>query len=215
MKSDVYAPFYSPWLCDPDFLKHYTDGAKKALAPADRCYVLYSLLKQALHVEGDCWECGVYRGGTAQIMASILSESGSTKELCLFDTFRGIPKADSSKDDHTVGQFSDTSVESVRKSLSYARCKIIPGLIPDTFCEYLERRIAFAHVDVDVYQSTRDCLEFMFPRLSPGGFMIVDDYGYKMCRGVRMAVDEYFRSPQKTKPLVLQGCQAVIFKGPT
>src|SRR5206468_2009973 len=87
------------------------------------------------------------------------------------------------------------------------------GLIPVTFSDLNEESIAFAHVDVDLYSSVMSCCEFIYPRLSLGGCMVFDDYGYPTCPGARQAVDEFFIEKPEV-PLVLASGQAVVFKLP-
>ncbi|HBH79257.1 MAG TPA: hypothetical protein DDY39_05465, partial [Nitrospira sp.] len=65
------------------------------------------------------------------------------------------------------------------------------GWIPDRFPEVKERRFAFVHIDVDLYQPIMDSLKFFFPRLLPGGIIVVDDYGYSIFPGAKKAVDEF------------------------
>ncbi len=57
-----------------------------------------------------------------------------------------------------------------------------------------DARFAFVHVDVDLYQPTRDAIDFFYPRLLPGGILLFDDYGFMTCPGARRAVDEHRRS---------------------
>ena len=71
--------------------------------------------------------------------------------------------------------------------------------------------IALAHIDVAVYFSIRDSLDFIWPRLSRGGFIVFDDYGFATCPGARQAVDEFF-APLPIRPLSLPTGQAVVFK---
>ena len=109
-----YRPLFSPWLGPGDFRKYYELAAPRTLVSVDRCYVLWILLRQALHLSGDIWECGVYKGGTAAMMAAVMRDSAqSDKKLFLFDTFQGMPETDSEKDIHEKGDFKDTSIETV------------------------------------------------------------------------------------------------------
>jgi O-methyltransferase len=85
------------------------------------------------------------------------------------------------------------------------------GWIPHAFEGLVESAIALAHVDVDIHRSVRDCCEFIFPRLSSGGFMVFDDYGFPCCPGARAAVDAYFAGTG-LQPLVLPTGQAIVFK---
>lgn len=85
------------------------------------------------------------------------------------------------------------------------------GFIPDTFRGLELARITFAHVDLDIYRSILDSLDFIWPRLTLGGFIVFDDYGFPSCPGARAAVDEFFAS-SACIPLCLPTGQAVVFK---
>jgi len=210
---DLYRPRFSPWFGQGPFRRYYELAAPRTLVSADRCHVIYTLLRQALKLDGDVWECGVYRGGTAAMMAAMLADLCPAKRLYLFDTFQGMPETDSAKDSHQRGDFADTSREAVASYVGHADlCILRPGFIPDTFAGLESAKIAFAHIDVDIYRSILDCLEFIWPRLSLGGFIVFDDYGFPSCPGARSAVDEFF-AKESCVPLCLPTGQAIVFKG--
>jgi O-methyltransferase len=210
---ELYLPTFSPWLGGGEFRAYYERAMPRSLVTADRCYVLYCLLRQALAVEGDVWECGVYKGGTAAMLGAILADKMPAKKLYLFDTFEGMPETDAAVDWHRKGEFADTSRESVEAHVGQpGLCVIRQGFIPDTFAGLESARIAFAHIDVDIYRSVKDCLEFIWPRVSRGGFVVFDDYGFPACPGARAAVDDFFRGTPFV-PLCLPTGQAVVFKG--
>jgi O-methyltransferase len=207
----LYQPLFSPWL-GKQFTCYYAIAAPRTLVSADRCYVLYTLLKQALTVKGDVWECGVYQGGTAAMLAKVISESGTDKKLFLFDTFAGMPATDKDRDLHQEGDFSDTSVEQVEAFVNAPDVAVLRrGYIPDTFSGLESHCIAFAHIDVDIYRSVIDSIKFIWPRLSPGGFVVFDDYGFPSCPGALRAVDEFF-AQTPAHPLCLHTGQALVFK---
>ena len=209
----LYRPLFSPWLSQGEFKRYYDIAAPKTLVSPDRCYVLYTLLRQSLHIKGNIWECGVYKGGTAAMMAAIIKENCPSKHLYLFDTFEGMPKTDAVKDIHKEGDFSDTSLEAVTQYIGSSKvCVFRKGFIPETFIGLESEKIAFAHIDVDIYQSIIDCLNFIWPKLSLGGFIVFDDYGFPSCPGARVAVDEFFQR-ETCIPLCLSTGQAIIFKG--
>jgi O-methyltransferase len=212
---DLYRPLFSPWFRKGDFAGYYELAAPKTLVSIDRCYILYSLLLQAIHIGGDIWECGVYKGGTAAMMAAVLKERNPSKRLYLFDTFEGMPETDPQKDWHKKGDFLDTTVEAVTSYVGYdGLCIVRKGLIPDTFVGLESAQIALAHIDVDVYKSVLDCTSFIWSRLSFGGFIVFDDYGFPTCPGARAAVDEFF-SATTCVPLCLPTGQALMFKSVT
>ncbi len=212
--AQFYKPYFSPWLGYGEF-KPFVEAAEKyTLVTADRCYVLFTLGKQALKLGGEFWECGVYKGGTAILLAKVIAEYGKTSgtKLHLFDTFEGMPDVNAQKDWHKSGDFKDTSEEAVRARVGNFDLVVThKGFIPQTFNELEGSTISFAHIDVDIYQSILDSLNFIYPRLMSGGFIVFDDYGFPTCPGARQAVDEFF-SGKPEQPLAMPSGQAVVFK---
>ncbi|MEK9570669.1 MAG: TylF/MycF/NovP-related O-methyltransferase [Paracoccaceae bacterium] len=208
---NFYKPLFQPWLGYGEFSHTLSMVSKYSLVSNDRIWVLNCLAKQALHVEGEFWECGVYKGGTAMMLAQVVS-TAKDKKLRLFDTFEGMPATDPNLDYHREGDFSDNSLSAVRQRVGCESfVEFHAGLIPKTFKDLGSRDIAFAHVDVDIYQSVLDCCEFIYPRLSPGGVLVFDDYGFPSCPGARAAVDGFFVGKPEV-PLVLPTGQAVVHK---
>lgn len=217
---EFYAPLFSPWNGYGDFADYYGAAKDHTLVSADRCYLLLSLARQARQLPG-CWvECGVYRGGTAILLAKVLANYNSNTSLHLFDTFQGMPAADPSIDFHQRGDFADTTLEGVRNrvltstAVDRQRLFFHAGTIPESFEDAkheMGSQISLAHIDVDIYQSVLDCCEFVYPRLVPSGFLLFDDYGFPSCAGARKAVDEYFTGKSEV-PVVLPTGQALIFR---
>jgi O-methyltransferase len=196
---------YTPWAGEETFESYAKLARPYTLVTSDRLYVLFCLTQQAMCLEGDFIECGVYKGGTARMIDAILAGS---QKLSLYDTFTGMPEVHPDKDLHKVGDFADTSVEAIRELIPTAI--LHPGLIPDSF-EDLPKQISFAHIDVDIYQSVKDCCEWIYDRLTPSGFMIFDDYGSITTPGCREAVDEFFTGKPEV-PLILATGQALVVK---
>ncbi len=207
----LYAPRFSPWLDPKGFAELYGRVRLHTLVDSERCYVLHSLARQAIHVAGEFWECGVYRGGTARLLADVVRDS--RRPLRLFDTFSGMPPVRKALDWHQEGDFADTSLPAVRRLVDYDCAVFHKGVIPESFAGLGPSRIAFAHVDVDLYQSVFDSSAFLYPRLAPGGFLVFDDYGWPSCVGARYAVDDYFRDKPEV-PLVLSTGQALVVRLP-
>jgi O-methyltransferase len=212
LDGDLYRPLFSPWFGNGGFRQYYDRAAARTIVSADRCWILYSLARQATHLPGDFWECGVYRGGTAALLKSVLETSHSPQKLFLFDTFEGMPETSPVEDLHKQGDFADTSLQAVREFLGpESTCVFRPGLIPHSFAGLEDCKIAFAHVDVDIYHAILDSVAFIWPRLVNGGFVVFDDYGFSTCPGARKAVDEFFRL-RSCVPLCLPTGQALVFK---
>lgn len=135
---------------------------------------------------GDFVEVGVYKGGSATMLAQVAREQ--KRRLFLFDTFTGIPVRNEAKgDSHRVGDFSDTSVDAVRAAIPDAI--IVQGIFPCTLTDDVGP-IALAHIDCDQYDSVRSCCIRLGPRMVAGGVMVFDDYD--VLDGAKAAVDECF-----------------------
>lgn len=211
---NLYQPLFSPWRGLLPFARYYNAAAPHTLVSPDRCWVLYSLGRQCLSLEGDFWECGVYKGGTARLLAQVIedADAASKRRLHLFDSFQGMPATDEDRDLHRQGDFADTSLKGVQSAVGHDHLvDYHEGFIPATFRGLEKATIAFAHIDVDLYQAVKDCCEFVFPRLLVGGVMVFDDYGFPTCLGARHAVDEFFAATSYV-PLILPTGQAVVFK---
>jgi len=187
--AEFYHPLYSPWLT-PDWRELLrADDLRSMLTPQAK-YNLYSLaLAATRRCEGDAAECGVYKGGTARILAELLPD----RTLHLFDTFEGMPETDATRDLHKRGDFSDTSEAAVREYLSgFTNVNIVRGLIPDSLQVVADRRFSLVHIDLDIYSAIKSACEFFYPRMVSGGVILFDDYGFPSCPGAREAVDEFF-----------------------
>jgi hypothetical protein len=208
-------PLFSPWLGHPDFQSIYEGAEPYTLVSPDRCYMLIELARYARHLAGDFAECGVWNGGTALLLARTLGTSAS-KKLYLFDSFEGLPKVNGEKDSwFSEGQYRANSIGAVKAVLSDFRnmIDIRCGWIPETFRGLEERRYAFAHIDVDIYQSNLDCCAYFYPRLVPGGVLLFDEYCFAAARGEKDAVDEFF-ADKPERPIALPTGQAFVLKLP-
>jgi len=214
-----YRPYFSPWLGNGfgefrDYLE--VAGAHTLISP-DRLYILFSLARQMAHLGGHWYECGVYKGGSAALLAKLLAtrRSDPGSHLHLFDTFSGMPETDAASDWHRPGDFADTSVDTVKRLVQPfappGSVHFHAGLVPKTFAGVEGHRIAFCHCDLDIYRSITDCCEFVYPRLLPGGFLLFDDYGLPTCAGARAAIDSFFADKPEC-PLVLPTGQALVIK---
>lgn len=214
---EYYSPLFSSWNGYGDFSSYYSLAKPYTIVSSDRCYILLTLARQAAALQGVWIECGVYKGGTAMILAKAIHKGNFDTSLHLFDTFEGMPETDPDMDLHKKGDFSDSSLTEVRKRIQSVcdnNKEIVfyyPGFIPDTFNQCDIDKISFGHVDVDIFKSVLDCCEFIYPKLIPGGLLVFDDYGFPTCPGARKAVDHYF-SDKPEIPLILPTGQAIIIK---
>jgi O-methyltransferase len=209
---DLYQPLYSPWEGDREFEPLYQAVKPHTLVARDRCWILWKTLQQALALEGDVVECGVFRGGTALLEARTIAAAASARELHLFDSFEGMPTTTTGIDRLEAGDLRTTSVADVEKLLSaFPFVHIHAGFIPGTFEGLTISSVAWAHIDVDIYQTVIDSVDFLYPRLVPGGFLVFDDYGFPSCAGARRAVDEAFAARPEV-PVCLPTGQCLVVK---
>lgn len=146
-------------------------------------------------LDGEFWECGVYRGGSANLIVG----AAAPKVLRLFDTFAGFPRQIG---EHDMLGFDfhgwpaepgilSASPCSVLSTLHPFHAQIHKGVVPESFAGLEDSRVAFAHLDMDLYEPTLRAMEFIWPRLVEGGALVIDDYGSEWT-GVTMAVHEKF-----------------------
>jgi len=184
------AATYSPWLSDTEFLSAYHTIRHSTLVDQYRCYELWSLARQSIPVDGAILEVGVWRGGTGCLLALAAPQ----KTVYLADTFAGVVKAGLRDTGYLGGEHADTSEELVCDLLASAgvqNTRILKGIFPADTSASISGPIALLHVDVDVYQSAKDIVDWAIPRLIlPGATMLFDDYGFYGCEGVTRLVNE-------------------------
>ena len=209
---------YMPWFSGADqqfdrIMDVVRRGGLVTVTP-DRCYMLYQLGRYAQAVPGDMAECGTFKGGTAHLLAHVV---GPGRRLHLFDTFTGMPAfVRPERDHHQPGDFGKTSLGYVQRRLAaFDFVEFHAGVIPATLAEVRDvGAYAFVHLDVDIYPTMLECCQWFWPRLSVGGVMVFDDYGYRVYRqAARKAVDEYCATVG-IHPIVLPTGQAMVIKPP-
>lgn len=161
-------------------------------------------------VPGDLIEAGCWRGGTVIMMRGILKAYGiNDRTVWAADSFEGLPKpdperfpADSADINYTAEELK-VPLEEVRANLARydlfdGGVEFLKGWFRDTLPTVSDKRWALVRLDGDLYESTMDGLVNLYPQLSPGGFLIVDDYGWENCR---QAVDDYRSEHGITEPI--------------
>lgn len=147
-------------------------------------YQIFVLARAAKKLSGDFAEFGVYEGASTKLIC----EAGSGKSIHLFDTFGGLPHTEDTLQEK---QYT-ASFEQVKKYLSpYKNVVFHKGVFPDTARPIQDRTFSFVHLDVDLYKSTKDALDFFYPRMVGGGVILSHDYS--ALAGVRRAFDEFFQ----------------------
>jgi O-methyltransferase len=179
------------WFYDREYFSQYRRLGIEDDLSADRKFLLRELLKLADRVEGDTVEAGVYNGASSWFICEARKDHAGTHWA--FDSFEGLSSP--ADDDGTFWHEGDFAVpEQVARSLlePYG-AEVVRGWIPQAFGGVEGRlgNLAFVHIDVDLYEPTRDSLEFLYPRVAPGGIVVCDDYGSVACPGATRAVDDY------------------------
>jgi predicted O-methyltransferase YrrM len=170
------------------------DAGLETLLDYQRLAMLVSAVRYTSILDGDIIEFGTFRGGSAGIM---LQEMSSEKTLHLCDSFEGMPEVVQEDNFHKKGDFSGTSESVVRNGLLHLgdNFEMHVGYFAKTISDLEKRvslRFALAHIDVDLFESVRDCLAYCYPRMTTGGIIILDDYGAPTCLGAREATDKFF-----------------------
>lgn len=168
----------------------------------------------ANEIPGDIVECGVWRGGSMMAAAITLQHvNADDRQLYLYDTYEGMTPPDdhdvaldgtraetmlrqqSREDAHSVwcvSQLDEVRGNLQQTSYEESCLHFIKGRVEDTIPATVPERIAILRLDTDWYASTRHELVHLFPRITPGGVLIIDDYGH--WEGARKAVDEYIET---------------------
>ena len=160
------------------------------------------------NVPGHLVECGTWRGGLAALMLHYVNLYKLDKSIYIYDTFEGMPEpgandCGTSKRmyEENKGDWCRAGVEVVRSVLQQVDpsfsdvCYLFKGKVEDTLDIVAPLTIALARLDTDWYDSTKKELEVLYPRVQPGGYVLIDDY--TDWSGCRQAVDEYLANVDK------------------
>lgn len=176
---------------DSRFQAIYKAIHKLTRCNADKCFMLYQYASQASALKGDAAEIGLYKGGSAKLIAKTLPH----KTVYMFDTFTGIPPVNESIDRNVETSFK-TSLKQIQDVMSDCdNATLHKGIFPQESSKCItDKHFCFVHIDCDIYQSTMDSLCFFYDRMTPGGIIMVDDYAdNNLWPGVQKSVDEFMK----------------------
>jgi len=187
-----------------DLMRGFTKGNDNNRGDINRFYALALIFDQIMkeQLEGDLAELGVYKGNTAYMLAEFARRSGATAYL--LDTFEGFSADDlQGIDANKRFEFADTSLDGVKALVGSAGVQYVKGYFPGTATQIPDdARFALVHIDCDLYAPFVAALQFFYPRLVPGGFIIMHDYASLHWDGAERAVDEFFADkPESVMPL--------------
>lgn len=153
------------------------------------------------NIPGDLIEAGIWRGGACIYMRAILKAYGVTDRVVwCADSFEGLPEPDSEQFPHDAGDIHHTfeplkvSLEEVKNNFTKydlldEQVKFLKGWFRDTLPNATIERLSILRLDADMYQSTTEGFLYLYDKVSPGGYIIVDDYG--VVKGCRAAVHDF------------------------
>ncbi len=184
---------------DSEFMRIYNHCKPFTMTSKERMYALYKAVSYVTEagIPGDLVECGVWKGGSAMLMAMM-----SERKIFLYDTFEGMTEPgvhdySIAGNDAVAEGMSSASLELVKSNVQSPNAVFVRGKVEDTIPATVPDQIALLRLDTDWYESTKHELTHLFPLLSKGGVIIIDDYGHYA--GAKKAVDEYFAD----KPILL------------
>jgi hypothetical protein len=195
---------------DPEFFALYERVKPYTMTSIERLYAMHKAVEYVARagLPGAIVECGVWRGGSMMMAALTLAALGKTdRDLFLFDTFAGHPRPNPERDLREHYEFwlqrkrtdqssswAEVTLEEVRGNVSSTgypldRIRFVKGIVQETIPAVAPEAIALLRLDTDWYDSTTHEMHHLYPRLVPGGVLIIDDYGEMP--GQKQAVDEY------------------------
>jgi hypothetical protein len=210
------------WWQDPQFNDYLVLFGERKGFNTHRRWMLWQLLRLVRDVPGDTAECGVFQGSSSWLICSANRATGRKHHL--FDSFEGLSSP--GPDD---GSYWTAGSLAAGKDIVFANLRCFSdllafheGWIPDRFEDVREKSFAFVHVDVDLRQPTIDSVDFFYPRLSPGGILLCDDYGCSTCPGATQSIDAFLADkPEKMIALdagggfLIKGKAAAVASGPS
>jgi hypothetical protein len=154
-------------------------------------------VETALKLDGDLVELGVFKGHTTAFVAEYVDFAQRAKHWYLYDTFAGIPVEDMNNEAwierNEISYANSYSYEEVADRFKhYQNIHVIKGRVPDVFKDSPPpAKIAFLHVDLNSAKAEVAALEYMFDAVVPGGIILFDDYGWKVCDEQHQAINDW------------------------
>jgi O-methyltransferase len=204
--------YLSRWTDDKDFINlchrfnaitGLTNSFDNALYA--RLYILRQLAMQQKNIGADWAECGVYAGMSMFFVADIAPVS-----FIGIDSFEGVSEPKEFDTEYFKKVKLQIPIEPALNNLSeFNNVKLHKGWIPEIFNDLKKTTYSYVHIDVDLYEPTKDCIEYFYPKMVSGGVMICDDYGSYKTIGARKAFLDFFG---KDSILELPTGQAIVYK---
>ena len=171
----------------------------------------------ALHVPGDFVECGVLRGFSSAVVCKYLDFANVPKWFYLYDTFSGPAEQFSTAEERRKWSRHENLkdpnlVERVRQTFApYRNVQIVQGAVPQSFSQAVPEKIAYLHIDMNSAQAEVGALEYLYDRVSPGGMIVLDDFGW-VCNFEQTVAELQFFKNRNVPILELPTGQGLILK---
>lgn len=184
------------FLEDPDFVKAMEAEARSGQDQSLvwRLHVLCWAAANALKLEGDFVECGVYQGFSTAVVARYLQFGRQSRTWYLYDTFTGIPPDQLSPGHMNPPPYQDPSLHdaAIKRFAPYPNIRVVRGRVPEVLAEASPKSIAFLHLDMNSAAAELGALEHLYDRMVPGACLVLDDYGWYAYREQKAAEDSFF-----------------------
>jgi len=175
-----------------------------------RTYILAWAAKNVISrkIPGDFVECACYKGTSARIICDYVDFGKQEKNYYLYDLF----EHDADMLHHSMPEHSDTLFETVKnRFLDFSNVTVTQGFVPEVLNEVSPQMISLMHIDLNSAPAEIGALELLFDRLSPGGILILDDYGWLAYREQKLAEDAWL-AERGYEVLELPTGQGLVFK---
>ena len=181
-----------------------------------RLHTLAWAAGHAMNIEGDFVECGVLKGFCSKVICKYLDFGNSEKQFYLYDTFSGLPEETSTQQEREGWDYTDLDTEELLQEVheafsGYENVNIIPGMVPQTFETAVPDEISFLHIDMNSEQAEIQALEHLFDRVTTGGIIVLDDFGWIANRN-QMISELKFMAEREHMVLELPTGQGMVIK---
>jgi O-methyltransferase len=167
----------------------WQNGGKRSHHIDDNRWIMHVALWAATYaarLPGDFVECGVDTGVLSAAICDWLDFNQLDKDFWLFDTYRGIPAEQMTEAEcngiggwHNRESYEECFAQTSAKFAPWPRCKLVRGTVPETLTEFPpDRGVAYLSIDMNIVLPELAAIEFFWDRLTPGGIVLLDDYGW-------------------------------------
>lgn len=162
-----------------------------------RLHTLTWAAASVLNIPGDYVECGAFDGFSAAVVADYVDLRRTSKNYYIYDTFCGLSDRYATDDELKKNRFFEQHLDVYEvckaRFRDFENVRIVKGVLPDVLAESAPQNVSLLHLDLNCAQAELGTLEFFFTRVSPGGFILLDDYGKLVFRAQKDVADTFMR----------------------